>query len=77
MFNVFAFWKRSRNYRRNVRTKCPERRSGLRRSQTVQRTFHPAAALAHHMGVNHRGGDIFMAEQFLDRPNIGLVPWRI
>jgi hypothetical protein len=25
------------------------------------------------MGVYHRGGHIFMAEQFLDRPNISLV----
>ena len=31
-------------------------------SEVIQWTFHPAAALAHDMGVNHGGGDIFMAE---------------
>ena len=42
----------------------------LEHSQAVQRTFHPAAALAHDMRVNHRGGNIFMAQQFLDRPDV-------
>ena len=38
--------------------------------KAVQRTFHPATALAYHMGVNHRRGDIFMPQQFLDRPDV-------
>ena len=46
------------------------RTSARSRSQTIQRAFHPAAALAHDMGVYHRSGDIFMAQQFLDRPDV-------
>ena len=39
-------------------------------SKAVQRTLHPAAALAHDMGVNHGRRDIFMSEQFLDGSDI-------
>ena len=63
MFNAFTFWGRWRH-------------AGP--LQRIQRAFHPAAALAHDMRVYHRGGNIFMAQQFLDRPNVrsGLQPVR-
>src|ERR1035441_1361413 len=38
--------------------------------QAIQRTFHSAAALAQHMRVDHRRGNIVMPQQFLDGPDV-------
>ena len=38
--------------------------------QGIQGAFHAAAALTQDMGVNHCGRNVFMAEQFLDRPDV-------
>lgn len=40
-------------------------------SQAIERAFHPAAALAQHVGVDHRGGNVVVAQQLLDRADIG------
>ena len=39
--------------------------------QAIERAFHAGAALAQNVSVNHGGGDILVAEEFLDRPDVG------
>jgi len=41
-----------------------------RSSELVQRTRHPTPALVQHMGVDHRGRNVGVAEQFLHRADV-------
>jgi len=43
------------------------------RGTSVKRAAHAAAALVQHMGVDHGGGNIGMAEQFLHRADVVTV----
>jgi hypothetical protein len=36
----------------------------------VKRAFHPPPALVQHMGVDHRGRDVLVAEQLLHRADV-------
>src|SRR6266446_8225534 len=45
-------------------------REGTHFLEAIQGTFHPAAARAQNVRVNHRGRDIVMSEQLLNRPDV-------
>jgi hypothetical protein len=45
----------------------------VRRSQLIQRAIHPATALVQDVGVDHRRFHTLVAEQFLNRADVGPV----
>ena len=49
-----------------MRSRAPPRPS----SQIIQRAGHALAALLEHMRVNHRGGHIGVAQEFLDGSDV-------
>ena len=52
----------------HARSACPPR------LQTIQRAFHAAASLAQDVRVNHGRGDVILAQQLMDGPNIRASP---
>jgi len=61
--------KKNRGKGRGPQDSVPHSPSRL--PSSIQRTAHPQPALPQHVRVNHRGGHVVVAQQFLDRPDVG------